>query len=108
MSTNFRPRPIRALFYDGKIVGERKPDGAVRPNSCPDWFPAVVVQTHPENTWAMPGEVFYAGETLMVGGKDGPLHVHPGQWIVANPDRRSFDVLNHDVFERIYEPDPRT
>jgi hypothetical protein len=104
MGTNFRPRSIRAAFYDGRTVGERLPDGTVRPDSCPDWFPAVVPETHAANTWAEPGEIFIAGGTLIVGGKDGGVPVHPGAWIVSYPDRYSFDVMGNETFERLFEP----
>ena len=104
MTTTFRKRPIRAAFYDGKIIGERLPDGTVKTESCPDWFPAVVPITHPENTWAAAGEVFIAGDVLIVGARNGSQPVHPGSWIIKHPDQIAFDVLSNDLFELAYEP----
>lgn len=102
--TDYRMRPIRAAFFDGKLVGERQADGTVRPESCPDWFPAVVRETHAANTFLMPGEVIYAGPQLLVGSNKGSERVLPGMWIVSRPGSMGFDVLDQKTFEELYEP----
>lgn len=101
----FRKRPvvIDAAFFDGNLVGEPDGNGAVQPRTCPEWFPAVMPETHPDNTWATPGEVFSAGDVICIGTLHGTLMASPGDWIIRGV-RGALYPIKPDIFAETYEP----
>lgn len=97
----YRAKYFEAAFYDGSLVGEPDGNGGVVPKTCPEWFPAVVPEVHPENTWAGAGQVFYAGNELRIGDKDGGATINPGSYIIYKNNKLS--VLDGERFQELYE-----
>lgn len=94
---------IEAVLYDGELIGNPGPNGKVIPGTCPAWFPAVLRETHPDNIWAGPGEIFYAGDELRFGTPDGGVTIKPGDWIVLGLDGE-MHIHGPGAFAMNYEP----
>lgn len=97
-----KPIVIEAAFFDGDLVGEPDGNGKVVPRTCPAWFPAVLRETHPDNTWARPGEVFSAGDKICIGTMEGTLIASPGDWIIRGVKDDIYPV-KPDLFAATYE-----
>lgn len=97
----YRAKYFEAAFYDGNLVGEPDGNGGVVPKTCPEWFPAVVSEVHPENKWAGEGQVFYAGNELRIGNKDGGETIKPGSYIIYKNNKLS--ALDGERFQEFYE-----
>lgn len=100
----FRKKPvvIDATYFDGKLVGQRAHDGHVIPRTCPEWFPSVMPDTHPDNKHAGPGEIFSAGDVICIGTLEGTMIANPGDWIIRGVKGEIYPC-KPDIFAATYE-----
>lgn len=98
-----KPVVIDAVLFDGKCVGASDEFRNVVPGTCPEWFPAVVPETHPDNKFANPGEIFFAGGRLCIGTLEGTMVAEAGDWIIRGVKGEIYPC-KPDIFAATYEP----
>lgn len=97
-----KPVVVDAVLFDGKIIGEPDGKGGVVPGTCPDWIWSPVPVTHPANTWAGPGQIFYAGDILRIGSREGGATASPGDYIIRDV-KGELRPCKPDIFAATYE-----
>ena len=96
-----KPVVVEAAYFDGELVGMTDRTGKrVVPNTCPDWFPAVVPERDDAAELAA-GDVAWMGGALCIGTLEGNHRAAPGDWIICGIKGELYPC-KPDIFEATY------